>query len=121
MTNKTNCWWISWVVTHFVGWLVAKDMFKNNLRNELGLLQTISAIELHTWFCVVFLVVSVVWFFVANALTSRLLMRQKIVGSYEFQGPSATQVSQGQGAGAVGADDLLTEGNSTSALTGQGE
>jgi hypothetical protein len=71
-------WWIFWAVTHLVGWMVGKILFKNALRTDMNLSQTIGSIEFHAWFCIVFGVVSVLWIFVANALTSRLLGRNVI-------------------------------------------
>lgn len=69
-------WWIFWAVTHFIGWIVGKQMFKSAIRDDMTLQQSIGAIEFHAWFCVVFLIVSGLWFVVAGRLTRRLLDRQ---------------------------------------------
>ncbi|MCX7249620.1 MAG: DUF4328 domain-containing protein, partial [Burkholderiales bacterium] len=66
-------WWIFWAVTHFIGLTVGKQMFKNAMRDDLTLQQSISAIEFHALFCVVFLIISGLWFLVAGNLTRRLL------------------------------------------------
>jgi hypothetical protein len=84
-------WWIFWAVTHFIGVFVTKSMIQNASRIGMTLQQSISAIELHTWYCVVFLVVSVLWFIVANDLTSRLLARQSSSGSFNPHGTSQSQ------------------------------
>lgn len=71
-------WWIFWAVTHLIGWMVGKLLLKNAFRTDMNLEQAIGSIEFHAWFCIVFMVVSVLWVFVANALTSRLLGRNVI-------------------------------------------
>ena len=74
-------WWIFWLVTHLVGVIVAPLFFKNGIRDDMTLQQSIGSIEFHAWFCVVFLVVSVLWFSVAGGLTRRLLGRQLAEGN----------------------------------------
>ena len=78
-------WWIFWAVTHFIGLTVGKQMFKNAMRDDLTLQQSISAIEFHALFCVVFLIISGLWFLVAGNLTRRLLARQRVGGATIFQ------------------------------------
>lgn len=68
-------WWIFWAVTHFIGWIVGKQMFKSAMRDDMTLQQSIDAIEFHAWFCVVFLIVSGLWFVVVGGLTRRLVER----------------------------------------------
>ncbi len=87
-------WWIFWAVTHFIGWIVVKQMFKSAMRDDMTLQQSIGAIEFHAWFCMVFLVVSGLWFVVANELTSRLLERKTIEDSSLLRGHSAAVASQ---------------------------
>ena len=78
-------WWIFWAVTHFIGLTVGKQMFKNAMRDDLTLQQSISAIEFHALFCVVFLIISGLWFLVAGNLTRRLLARQRVGGAAILQ------------------------------------
>ena len=78
-------WWIFWAVTHFIGLTVGKQMFKNAMRDDLTLQQSISAIEFHALFCVVFLIISGLWFLVAGNLTRRLLARQRVGGATILQ------------------------------------
>jgi hypothetical protein len=69
-------WWIFWVVTHLIGWLVGKLMLKSAMRDDMTLQQAISSTEFHAWFCIVFLGVSVLWLVVASNLSRRLLNRE---------------------------------------------
>ena len=69
-------WWIFWTVTHFIGWIVGKQILNRTIRDDMTLQQSIGAIEFHAWFCVMFLIVSGLWFFVAGSLTRRLLDRK---------------------------------------------
>ena len=89
-------WWIFWAVTHFIGWVVGKQVFKSAMRDDMTLLQSIGAIEFHAWFCVVFLVVSGLWLVVAGSLTRRLLERKTTEDSSLVRGHSAAVASQAQ-------------------------
>jgi hypothetical protein len=69
-------WWIFWVVTHFIGWIVGKQMLKSAIRDDMTLQQSIGMIEFHTFFCFMSLIITGLWFVVAGELTRRLLDRQ---------------------------------------------
>lgn len=69
-------WWIFWAVTHVIGVIVGKQLFKDSMRVDMSLQQSIGLIEFHAWFCVMYLIIAVLWFVVAGSLTRRLLDRQ---------------------------------------------
>ncbi|MBC7548536.1 MAG: DUF4328 domain-containing protein [Polaromonas sp.] len=71
-------WWIFWAVSHVIGWMVGKQLLSNASRNDMTLEQSISAIELHAWISLMFMIVSVLWVIVANKLTRRLVDRKII-------------------------------------------
>ena len=64
------------MVTHYIGWIVGKQMLKSAIRDDMTLQQSIGMIEFHALFCFMSLVIAGLWFVVAGELTSRLLDRQ---------------------------------------------
>jgi len=89
-------WWIFWAVTHFIGWIVARQMVKSAMRDDMTLQQSIGALQDQAWFCVVFLIVSGLWLVVANGLTRRLFERKIAEGSSFLRGHSVAFSSQTQ-------------------------
>lgn len=87
-------WWIFWVVTRFIEVTVGKEIFNNALRDDMNFQQIVNAFEFRAWFCMVFLVVSGLWFVVANELTRRLLERQIAGGSLLSHGRSEAVTNQ---------------------------
>lgn len=68
-------WWIFWAVTHFIMWIVSKELVKKSFRDDLTLPQIIGMYDIQAWVCVISLVVAVLWFAVASHLTQRLIAR----------------------------------------------
>lgn len=89
-------WWCFWAVTHLIGWIVGKQMFKSAARDDMTLQQSLGAIEFHAWFCLVFLVISVLWIVVASELTRRLLERKSTENNSLLQGHLVAGASQTQ-------------------------
>ena len=101
-------WWIFWAVTHFIGWIVGKQMLKHSTgQTDINLQDSIIAIEFHALFCVMFLAVSALWIVVANTLTRRLLDRQ-----HSFIGMSSYEESSKSGFGSARIDTGIGQGSS---------
>lgn len=97
-------WWVFWVVTHFIGLIVGKQVFKSAIRDDMTLQESIGAIEFHAWFCVVFLIISGLWFVVAGGLTRRLVDRLSTNGqsaSVRFEAVSTRAATPQQARAAI--------------------
>ncbi len=70
-------WWVFWVVTHLIMWILGKEMFKKALHHDADFTipQIIGMYEVQAWICVTSIVVAGLWFVVANHLTQRLVDR----------------------------------------------
>lgn len=79
-------WWVFYAVTHFIGWIASKQMFRSSMRDDITLSQSIKLVEFHIVFCVVSLLIAGLWFLVAGHLTRRLLERKRIGLTPIFQG-----------------------------------
>ncbi len=71
-------WWVFWAFTHFVMWMITKEMLKKSFRDDVTFNQIVSMYETQVGACVISLVVAVLWFVVANHLTGRLLARSPV-------------------------------------------
>lgn len=71
-------WWIFWAVTHFIGWIMTKQLIRTVFRDDITISQAIGLTELQGWLCMISLVIAGLWFWVANLLTQRLLDRSAI-------------------------------------------
>ena len=71
-------WWVFYAVTHFIGWIASKQMFRSSMRDDITLSQSIKLVEFHILFCVVSLLIAGLWFLVADHLTRRLVDRKRI-------------------------------------------
>lgn len=74
-------WWIFYAVTHFIGWMLTKQMLRSSMREDVTIGQAVGMTEVQAWSCVVSLVVAGLWFWVASLLTQRLLARNAISAS----------------------------------------
>ncbi len=72
-------WWIFWAVTHFIGWIISKQLIRTALRDDITIPQAIGLTELQAWLCMTSLVIAGLWFWVANLLTQRMLDRNESV------------------------------------------
>lgn len=81
-------WWIFWAITHFVVWIVSKQVFRRSFKSDLTIPQIIDMVEFSLWVCIFSLLVAVLWFVVANHLTGRLLDRERsrLVRGERFSG-----------------------------------
>ncbi|MBI4190759.1 MAG: DUF4328 domain-containing protein [Betaproteobacteria bacterium] len=68
-------WWIFWAVTHFVGTIISRQLFRGAMRDDVTLPQAIGATELQAWAYVISIIIAGLWFVVASTLTQRLLAR----------------------------------------------
>ncbi len=71
-------WWIFWAVTHFIQWFVIKQILRKSLNSDLTSNQLTDLYGLHIGLCVFSIIVAVMWFFIVNHLTGRLLARQRV-------------------------------------------
>ncbi len=71
-------WWIFWAVTHFIVWVISKQLMRTASRADISIPQAIGMTELQAWLCMASLVVAGLWFWVANLLTQRMLNRNSI-------------------------------------------
>lgn len=71
-------WWIFWAVTHFICWIIGKQLIRSAVRDDITIPQAIGLMELQAWLCMTSLVIAGLWFWVANQLTQRLLDRNAI-------------------------------------------
>lgn len=71
-------WWIFWVVTHFIGWIISKQVIRTVFRDDITIPQAIGLTELQAWACMISLIIAGLWFWVANLLTQRMLDRNDI-------------------------------------------
>ena len=71
-------WWIFWAVTHFIGWIIGKQLIRTAFRDDITIPQAIGLTELQAWLCMASLVIAGLWFWVANLLTQRMLDRSAI-------------------------------------------
>jgi hypothetical protein len=68
-------WWIFWVITHMIMWVIGKQTLKIAFRNDLTLDQVIGTYYGSVAACVISLIVAGLWFVVVGSLTRRLLSR----------------------------------------------
>ena len=71
-------WWIFWSVAHLVGVILGKQLLGVSVRDDMSVEQSIGLIEFHAGFCIMYLVISVLWLFVAGSMTRRLLDRRPV-------------------------------------------
>lgn len=71
-------WWMFWAVTHFIAWMVTKQLIRTAFQDDISIPQAIGVTELHAWLCMVSLLISGLWVWVANLLTQRMLDRGAI-------------------------------------------
>jgi len=71
-------WWIFWVVTHFITWIITKNFIIGISRDEISISQAVKLTETQAWFCIMSLVVAGLWFWVASVITQRMLSRGPI-------------------------------------------
>ena len=71
-------WWIFWAFTHFIMWVITKEMLKKSFRDDLTFNQVVGIYETQVAACVISLIVALLWFAVANHLTRRLLARSPV-------------------------------------------
>ncbi len=71
-------WWIFWAVTHFIVWIISKQLIRTAFRDDITIPQAIGLTELQGWLCMFSLVIAGLWFWVANLLTQRMLDRSAI-------------------------------------------
>lgn len=71
-------WWIFWAISHFIMWVVGKEMLRKSFKNDLTLPQIIGLYDIQAWVCIISLIVAGLWFAVANHLTQRLISRSSL-------------------------------------------
>jgi len=76
-------WWIFWVVTHFIGTIIGKQLLRGAMRDDVTLQQAIDMTELQAWSCIISIIIAGAWLIVATELTKRLLDRAPIFGQRE--------------------------------------
>jgi hypothetical protein len=84
-------WWIFWAVTHFILWMLSKNMFRKSFRDDLTLPQIVGLYDLQAWVCVISVVIAVLWFVIANHLTQRLIARHALHSSSTVQAQVTAQ------------------------------
>jgi len=71
-------WWIFWAATHFICWIIGKQLIRTAFRDDITIPQAIVLTDLQAWLCMTSLVIAGLWFWVANFLTQRMLDRNAI-------------------------------------------
>jgi len=71
-------WWVFWAATHFIGWIISKQLIRTAFRDDITIPQAIGLTELQAWLCMISLVIAGLWFWVVNLLTQRMLDRNAI-------------------------------------------
>lgn len=71
-------WWIFWAVTHFIFWIISKQLIRTASRDDITIPQAIELTAWQAWLCMTSLVIAGLWFWVANLLTQRMLDRNAI-------------------------------------------
>lgn len=89
-------WWVFWVITHMIMWVIGKQALKSSFRDDLSLNQIIGMYYGSVTVCVISLVVAGLWFAVAGSLTRRLVSRSVA----DFHAPSVSVASAFPNAGA---------------------
>lgn len=84
-------WWIGWVLIHWFMLIFTKQILIRPSEDGLTLQQIINNFQVQILVCIASVIISVLWFVVANHLTQRLLLRK----SAEIQ-PSADNHSSTQ-------------------------
>lgn len=74
-------WWIFWLLAHLIMTVAGKQAMQNSSLGELTMPQVIGIYDIQAWVCAISILVAVLWFFVANHLTGRLLGRKPLVNS----------------------------------------
>ena len=72
-------WWIFYAITHFILWISSRQILRRfNMEDELTFPQIIGLYDAHVWVCGTSVVIALLWFFVANHLTQRLMEREPL-------------------------------------------
>jgi|GEM_PF-1980314 len=85
-------WWIFWVASHLFMVVAGKVMLSKAPQDDPTIPQALVLLNLQIGVCVLSIVIAVMWFFVANHLTGRLLGRQRL--SNDGMGKSMTTPAQ---------------------------
>lgn len=91
-------WWAFWAVTHFIIWIMTKELLRSTMRNDITIGQAVGLTEMQAWACVFSIVIAGLWFWVSALLTQRLLNRPVILANppllqNAYQALSATTVT----------------------------
>lgn len=110
-------WWIFWVTTHLIVWMLFKVVIWKSYHDDLTLPQVVGLYDMQAWICVISLIVAGLWFVVVDHLTERLLRRPSLqagknaeMGASPIPVPAATQSIVAAQVSAIGTNHSQARG-----------